>query len=298
MNITHLILPASIILAAPSFAETPKKDFSHEIQYGIINLANFSFIDGDWSEIPVVGARYKYYFTPVIDNTQPYDLQAYLGRNNWLKVDLNALNFNPNLAGKYHFSKRWSVEVDMSYERYTNNYTHTNLDGQAANTKFEEHELLTDISVGYMLDKHWFLAIAAHNETEDSEWKDMVDNSTKNQHSYSESETFVAIKARYTNVVGGRGWDIDSSFSHHKKQNTAKLFATYFTNKHNSYKMGLVYSNETGYWNDRYLTASFTHQYWFSKSTAIKYGISWVRNEYDDGNDNSPLIDINGTWRF
>jgi hypothetical protein len=46
----------------PVFAESENKAIQHELQYGIINLASLAFIDGDWSEFPVVGASYKYYF--------------------------------------------------------------------------------------------------------------------------------------------------------------------------------------------------------------------------------------------
>jgi hypothetical protein len=279
----------------PVFAESENKAIQHELQYGIINLASLAFIDGDWSEVPVVGASYKYYFSPVADNEQPYDLQSHLGRFSWLKVNLNALNFNPNLAGKLYFSQRWSFEADFSYQRHTNKYSYTDHSGEFRTRKYDEDELLTDLALNYAVNQQLTLGFGIHNYSENSEYTDIIDDYVKSNNSQYDSETFVAIKARYTNVNEGKGLDITSSISHHEERNTAKVFATFYTAKHNAYKVGLVYSDFTDDWNDETLfTVSLAHHYWFSQTTAIKYGVSWIKV---DG-DNFGLFDINGTWRF
>ena len=125
----HFTFPLTVLFSVPLFAESAPSPIQHELQYGIINLAGLSFIDGDWSEFPIIGARYKYYFSPITDNEQPYELQPHLGWNSWLKLDLNALNFNPNLAGKLYFSQSWSLEADFSYQRYTNKHSSTDANG-------------------------------------------------------------------------------------------------------------------------------------------------------------------------
>jgi hypothetical protein len=282
-------------LSVPAFAESEKKTIKHELQYGVINLASLSFIDGDWSEFPIVGARYKYYFSPVADNKHPYDLQSHLGRNSWLKVDLNALNSNPNLAGKLYFSQRWSLEADFSYQHKTHKDSYTDRNGALKTSKYEEDELLTDLVLNYAVSQQLTLGIGIHNYSENSEYTDIIDDYVESNNSQYDSDTLIAIKARYTSINGGKGLDIASSISHNEERITAKVFTTFYIAKHNAYKAGVVYSDFSDDWNNEtLLTISLAHHYWFSHTTAIKYGISWIRV---DGN-NFGLLDINGTWRF
>lgn len=259
-------------------------------------MASLSFIDGDWSEFPVIGARYKYYLSPVADSAQPYDLQAHLGRNSWLKVDVNALNFNPNLAGKFYFSERWSVEADFSYQSDDSEYSSTDQNGQLRKTKYQEDELLSDIAINFAFNEQLTFGVGIHNFSEVSEYSDIIDDYVNSKDSHTHSDTFVALKARYTNVIAGKGLDVSSSISYNKDQNTAKVSATFYTAKDNAFLAGIVFTDFTDQDDndtDGLFAFSLGHHYWFSQNTAIKYGVSWIKSD-----DNYVLLDLNGTWRF
>ena len=285
MNQRKMILCIAVLASQNILAEEKVESFQHEINYGIINLESFSFIDMDFSEFPLVGASYKYYFDPVEISDVPYALAADLSRTSWLSFDVNAITgVTPNIGGHIYFDDKWSLEADFIYVQ--DSY-------ESSNSSREEDELFVDVTANYQIDQNWQVGLGARMFSERSEYRDDIIDYTDSSYSETESESSFVFQTRYTNIESSKGWDVLSSFSTSEDFYTFKTFATYYTSKKNGLTFGLVHYNDKSD-SDALTALSFSHRYWFSESTSIDYGVSHISDE--DGS--WALFDINGTWRF
>jgi len=276
------------------------KSSQHEINYGLINLVSLQWVDLDYSEFPLIGLSYKYYFEPLKDSNKPYAIQSDLDRVSWASLDFNLFTeLAPNIGGHYYINDQWSLEYDLIYESQTY---------RSSNTTSKNSDLYIDTALNYQINKDFQLGFGIRRISENSEYRQELEDSTSYINSENSSENVVFIQTRYTQIENNIGWDNKVSISTSGDYLTAKIYSTYYTSKNNGVTIGLLHQNGKSQFRDDFTSLSFLQQYWFSRQTSIKYGFSW--NMINDvsyyGNDvasssstsHFPLLEISGTWRF
>jgi hypothetical protein len=288
MSLFRALVSFLLVFSLPIYKAHAENDTQqHEIEYGFVNLNTFSFIDMDWSEFPLFGASYTYYFSPIDpkSNDQPYEMQGDSQRISWLKVDLNAFMAGPNIAGNYYINDQWNFEFDLqSIEEDYNNY---------GNSSYTEQEVFADLLATYKLNKHWSIGLSYRYFSESSERLDIVDDYVDDINLNEDNVSLIAIEGRYTNIQDNQGWDIKYSLSDSFDNGSGKIFATYYSSKKNAITTGLVYANMFD--DDYLLSLSFAHKHWYTKNKFINYGVSYIsfEGEYIIG-----FFDFSGGWRF
>lgn len=287
-------------IAASTACIAEEKALQHEINYGLINLASLEWIDLDYSELPLFGLSYKYYFDPLTDSSKPYAIQSDLNRVSWASLDFNLFtSFAPNIGGHYFVNDQWSIEYDFIYE--SDDYSTSSITTKSS-------EFFIDTAVNYQISNNLQLGIGFRRVSENSEYRQELEDSTSYINSENSSENVVFIQTRYTQLENNIGWDNKISISTSDDYFTAKVYSTYYTSKNNGLTVGFLHQNGKSQFKDDITSLSFLQQYWFSRQTSIKYGFSW--NMLSDvsyyGNDVTgsssttrfPLLEVSGTWRF
>lgn len=264
-----------------SDSSTSEKAIYHQIEYGLMDFDNAAFVDNDFSEFPVFGLRYTYFFDSIAGVDAPYALATDVGRVSWASVSSNVLTGFPNISGQYFFNDKWDLEYTIFYDEET-------ISNSSFTTK--ESELSLDVGLNSQINENWELGFGFRVFSEDSESKSEIDDILDYETSNSDSNVF--IQSRYRKLVNNQGWDIFMSYSESDSARTIKLFPTYFTSKKNSLGFGVVsvFDKEE---DDVDTFVSFSHEHFFSEKASVDYGFGTSIN-----GDSSSRFDINGTWRF
>jgi hypothetical protein len=277
-----LLVLASCLFAPFCFSQSDSDTTHHEINYGIIDFDSLSFVDMDFSEIPVLGVRYNYYFDSLKDVDAPYAIAADVARISWIDLELNLLTeISPNIGGHFYLNDQWSLEADFIYDR--NSYS-------SNSTSQKEDNIYVDVVANYTLNDNWQLGFGVRNFTEFSEYRD--DFNDLSNYDSTDSDSNIVMQSRYTNIINNQGWDVASSVSSSSDINTFKVRATHYTSKQNGLTFGMVHVNENGD-SDSFTAVSFGHEYWTSDTVSIDYGVG-----FGIGDSSFVLVDINAKWRF
>lgn len=266
----------SIIFSAQLFAED---DINHEINYGFINFDTFDFFVGDFSEFPIFGGSYRYYFTPLSGELDS-DLESHLQKKSWVQYDLNLFTgFAPNIGGQYYINDNYNIEYDITYQRNFNYHSNS------SSTSF-----LNDISVNKQIDKNWQVGLGVTNV---STYRDIDDIDLEDDDFYSAS--IMVLSARYTNFDKGKGWDVKGRFLTAGNVTAMSSKIRYFNSPNVAYSGSLsyLYFSEDS---EGLLQASISQQRWYTKRASFDFGIGFLRSP--SAEKFVHLFEINGKYRF
>jgi len=136
MNKTTLTLAVLLGLTSTNIYAVQDTDYQHEAEVSYA-ASSESFSDGTWS------GQYRYYFTPVSQDSTPYALSGFLaqtsnlgGQYNKLDVDFDADFTTYAIDGEYVFADKWYIGA---------NYQNTDLNNYVSKSESDTY----GVTLGY-----------------------------------------------------------------------------------------------------------------------------------------------------
>ncbi|MBU2883648.1 hypothetical protein KO525_16560 [Psychrosphaera sp. B3R10] len=289
-SIKLLFFLASIIFAFSSSAE---ERYQHEINFGLINVDTFELFSTDFSEFPVFGGTYRYYFEGLSGNL-PSHIESHLEQKSWVQYDINLLfGLAPSLSGQYYFDNGLNLEYDITY-----------LPNFLSLNEARNFSVLSDFVLNKALNNQWQLGAG---------FVGIYNNESSHSFGYDRNDVdqfyMPTFQARYTDIQGSTGWDINSRIVFFRDYLSWSNKVTYLASSTTSYKVTASLSrfrDDENYdfddleFGELYFQISGSREHWFSKQSSIDIGIGLLNllSEDHDGIPWLPVFELNGKHRF
>lgn len=276
-----------------TLSATAEEGYQHEINFGLINVDTFQIFSSDFSEFPIFGGTYRYYFDGLSGNL-PSHIESHLEQKSWVQYDINLLfEFAPNLGGQYYFDNDFNLEYDITYLSNNSSFSGSN-----------NYTILSDIVVNKSLNNHWQVGLGFVGVYNKSNTDDFYYDNNETNRLYMPS-----FHVRYTDIQGATGWDLSSRLAYNKNYLSWTGSATYLASSKSSYKFTLSVANfhevndfdfDQIEYEDTFLQISGSKEYWFSKKTSIDIGIGLLdlNGDNQDGIPWLPVFELNAKYRF